>query len=124
MPKGGPVVDSHFDELSGSVFINNTSYSGCDIKVVVNLYDQGVGIQKQIKDLQDQLKKQQQELVEIQQDVSIQDGITANKKFGTPGWLEATGRLRKLARRDRLRARLNLLLDFEPYLSQIDVELL
>ena len=43
--------------VAGSVFINNTSYSGADIKVVVNVYDSGKSAKKQIEKYQDEIEK-------------------------------------------------------------------
>lgn len=49
------------EKASGSVFLNNTTYAGCDIKVVVNLYDGGKLATEQIKFVKDQLDKMQRE---------------------------------------------------------------
>lgn len=38
--------------VGGSIFtIGNTTYSGCDIKVVVNIYDGGAGVAEEIKEI-------------------------------------------------------------------------
>lgn len=83
--------DATLPQLAGSVFVNNTTYAGCDIKIIVNLYDQGVGVQKQIMDLQDQLSKSQTALDKIEGQISGHESTISNAKPGTPGFFNATG---------------------------------
>jgi hypothetical protein len=48
--------------LGGSIVLNNTSYSGADIKVVVNMYDKGKGTEEEIKRLESQIVTDQKGL--------------------------------------------------------------
>jgi len=96
--------DANAPQLAGSVFVNNTSYSGCDIKVVVNLYDQGVGIQKQITDLRDQLKSDQTELDKVETNIRKREITAFSSKPGTQGFHRAmSSRASLVARQARLK---------------------
>lgn len=75
--------ESNDVSLAGSVFVNNTSYAGCDIKVVVNLYDAGAGAQAQIDEMVQELKDTQEELDELTRTVTGNQQRLAGFKPGT-----------------------------------------
>lgn len=56
--------------FTGSVFINNNSYSGCDIKVLVHIYDDGKISKSQKQQLETQLEEALQSLYQAQKDAS------------------------------------------------------
>jgi hypothetical protein len=76
--------------LGGSVFVNNTSYAGCDIKVVVNLYDGGKATQHKIDELQDKMTKAQSELELAETKAAEATSNLETAKRGTSGFSNNT----------------------------------
>jgi hypothetical protein len=69
MPSDLTAQDRRTDvpRAGGSIFIlNNTTFSGADIKILINIYDVGSAISQQIKDLQTQLQNAQDRLAGIE----------------------------------------------------------
>lgn len=75
-------------KLAGSVFINNTSFSGADIKVVINIYDNGKARQKDIQKLTANIEKTAAEILDFQGIASDLSDTLAGLK---PGTQEYTG---------------------------------
>lgn len=76
--------------LGGSAFtLNNTTYAGCDIKVVVNMYDGGRGVVDQIERLAANIKRIESSIREAAD--SIGPAVVRLQRFkrGTPEFLLA-----------------------------------
>lgn len=90
--------DEELEQATGSRFIlNNTSYSGADIKVVVHMYDSDTSIS-------DQKSKVKKDLEKAEADLSLLDGRIneatqklAAAKAGTPEFFFYSARLRGFA---------------------------
>jgi hypothetical protein len=67
-PEG--IKDQTAPGFTGSVFINNNSYSGCDIKVLVHIYDDGKISKGQKESLEKQLDETLKSLQQAQRDAS------------------------------------------------------
>lgn len=79
--------------LSGSVFINNTSYSGADIKVVINIYDGGKALKARIDELKLDLFRAQDDFNLVQSQISEDNTLVSSGKPGTPEFTLAHNRL-------------------------------
>jgi hypothetical protein len=87
--------------LGGSVFVNHTSYSGADIKVVVNIYDAKEVTKKKAQELRDELDAAGSLLGQVQSDIS--DGLSkiATYKEGTPEMQNVARRVSTLLKRQQ-----------------------
>lgn len=70
----------------GSVFINNTSYSGADIKLVTHIYEPAEVSNKRIAELQAELSSLETAMQQSAITQSIAEGKLASQKPGTPGY--------------------------------------
>lgn len=75
----------------GSAFINNTSYSGCDIKVVVHLYDGDAAANKYIDELNQQIMDTEDELTVINDNMSFVNNKLSVTKQGTKEYNSLSG---------------------------------
>jgi hypothetical protein len=80
-PEG--IKDQTAPGFTGSVFINNNSYSGCDIKVLVHIYDDGKISKGQKQLLESQLNEALTNLQQAQRDASDLITDIPNYKQGT-----------------------------------------
>ena len=83
-------------KLSGSVFVNNTSYAGCDIKLAVHLPRTGVGVQDNIVELQEKA-------AQVQKAINVAEGTLSGieqkllaVKPGTPEFFIYSGQRLRL----------------------------
>lgn len=75
-------------QLAGSVFINNTSYSGCDIKILITMYDNGTGMEQLKTDLEEQIAKDEKSLETCESELSKQKStLTGAKKYSSEWFL-------------------------------------
>jgi len=81
--------------LAGSVFVNNTSYSGADIKVLVNIYDSGDSIKDQIKLIEDDINRSNDMVDLLSVSIAEARETIEQRKEGTP---EVTKAKRTLSR--------------------------
>lgn len=79
--------------LAGSFIINNTTYSGADIKVVVNLYDPGRAHIEQLKQLEDELRKVQDRLDRNRRLLFELRSKIADSKVATPLWFSLSAQI-------------------------------
>jgi hypothetical protein len=101
-------------QMTGSLFINNNSYAGCDIKVCVNLYDTKMEfddteahLKQLLRDLEKNLKTNQGQITKLQkQGLRVKEGTREKeiwwKEYGIA--LEDQNRIRSdmITLRDRL----------------------
>jgi len=80
-PEG--IKDQTAPGFTGSVFINNNSYSGCDIKVLAHIYDDGKISKSQQQLLEKQLEQALTELYEAQKSASKLISGMSGYKQGT-----------------------------------------
>lgn len=71
--------------LGGSIFVNNTSYSGADIKIVVNIYDGSKSIDEKLKELREDLERDQKEINFARGAVVRAEDMLLAQKANTPG---------------------------------------
>jgi hypothetical protein len=69
--------------IAGSVFVNNTSYSGCDIKVVVTIYGGGDSYKERVKLLEAQIDVQEARVTTLKREKSKLDSRISSAKTGT-----------------------------------------
>ena len=80
-PEG--IKDQTAPGFTGSVFINNNSYSGCDIKVLVHIYDDGKISKGEKQRLETQLDEALKNLQSAQQEASQLMSGMSDYKQGT-----------------------------------------
>jgi hypothetical protein len=71
-------------KLGGSVFLNNTSYSGADIKLVLNMYDGGKAAQGHILSLTESLKQTYEEIAKVDTEIRVIFERLRDTKAATP----------------------------------------
>jgi hypothetical protein len=72
-------------ELAGSVFLNNTSYSGCDIKILLNTHTPDQGLKEHLLDIEKEIDKSQSEIRRLQSLKSeAENRLDTVYKRGTP----------------------------------------
>lgn len=80
----------------GSLFLNNTSYSGADIKVVINVYEPGKALREDIKLAEEGIRKAQQDLKTLQSQISAKNDQFNAAKVATPLWNKLSSELGRM----------------------------
>ena len=81
----GEELDSTNASLGGSTFIlNNTSYSGADIKVVVHMYEKDDVVRKQINEMTDELNRTHDAILNADGEINDLINKINASKVGTP----------------------------------------
>lgn len=76
--------------VGGSIFtIGNTTYSGCDIKVVVNVYDDGRGVDAEINKIATAIKNVEADIRDAADNIGPATTKLLTYKRGTPEFLLA-----------------------------------
>lgn len=96
MAESDPLGFSNEIPLAGSVFVNNTTYTGCDIRILLHVYDSGDTIAQQIIDLSVDIDKAQNRLDTIEGRLSQIETSLASVKFGTSELSKLTREKNKL----------------------------
>lgn len=67
----------------GSVFLNNTTYTGCDIKVLINLYDNNQTINEQAKNIAKDMTDEEKKISDQEKYVADLEEALGSVKPGT-----------------------------------------
>jgi hypothetical protein len=67
----------------GSVFLNNTTYAGCDIKVMIHMYDSGQEAKAQMNTTDKDMEKTSADITKAWNDYNMLKGELATLKPGT-----------------------------------------
>lgn len=91
------------ETFGGSIFINNTSYSGVDIKVVVNIYDYGRSTKDRLKEIGYQVDHAAIEVQKLESENLVIEAKLFTKKPGTVEYSNLSKkRLNNISEIDRL----------------------
>jgi hypothetical protein len=71
------------DRPTGTVFINNTSYSGADIKLVVHVYDTGAGKKDMIREIKANEIVEESRRLEVESEISTVENSLGSVHSGT-----------------------------------------
>jgi hypothetical protein len=89
-PFAGTTIDdldsrlNRVTESKGSVYINNSSYSGADIQLVVHIYDANIATKDKKDEIDEELRALDLQIIQIQETINTLTNKIASVKEGSP----------------------------------------